>query len=412
MNAPIFGSIVSNLNDPSLPSKAKLISPSWRSVIPYLITFVGLGMSTTVIGPSLPWLAEKTNVGLWAIGFLFTARALGYLCTSTFAGKSLDKRKSHPMIASALLGIAICYALVLTANLYIALLSIFFMIGAFGSFVDIGGNVMTLQSEGDNPQMRVNALHFFFGIGTLLSPLIISYAFDKYGSLEIVFPTIAAFTAIAMLIVWSRPSPRIGRVSEHTSTASLSDPRIWRFLVFIFLIVATEVSVGAWIFTYAIKSEILSNVQAGLLTSLFFGAFTLGRLLSIPIAKHLKPEKLLPILFAVGLVFAILLISFGSQSALLLRICTLGFGFALSAAFPSSLSYISEHIQMSGTFTSWIFIAANLSALTIPALIGVFADSFGLMSILVAFVILFLAVNISFLMTQRALKSPNTDGML
>ena len=59
----------------------------------------------------------------------------------------------------------------------------------------------------------------------------------------------------------------------------------------LFLFVAAEASYGGWVYTYALKLGIGSATTAAYLTSAFWGALTLGRLVSIPLAARFRPAR-------------------------------------------------------------------------------------------------------------------------
>src|SRR5258706_12529814 len=49
----------------------------------YFAAFVALGLTTGLLGPTLPGLASQTSASLNAISYLFTARSLGYVLGAT-----------------------------------------------------------------------------------------------------------------------------------------------------------------------------------------------------------------------------------------------------------------------------------------------------------------------------------------
>jgi MFS family permease len=78
----------------------------------YYAGFVGLGAAAGVIGPTLPGLAQLTHSPLGQLGFLFTARSLGYLTASCGGGKIYDRLPGHPVMTAALVGMAAILGLV------------------------------------------------------------------------------------------------------------------------------------------------------------------------------------------------------------------------------------------------------------------------------------------------------------
>ena len=57
--------------------------------------------------------------------------------------------------------------------------------------------------------------------------------------------------------------------------------------------VGAEVAFGGWIYTYAVALDLSDVTTAAYLTSAFWGALTVGRLLAIPLATRFRPRSIL-----------------------------------------------------------------------------------------------------------------------
>ena len=78
----------------------------------YYASFVVLGLALSVIGPTLPGLAEQTSVRLSEISFLFVGNSFGYLIGSLLGGRFYDRTSGHPLMAGALFVLLAMLALV------------------------------------------------------------------------------------------------------------------------------------------------------------------------------------------------------------------------------------------------------------------------------------------------------------
>src|SRR3990172_5834637 len=96
----------------------------------YYAAFIGLGLTSASLGPLLPLLAEQTLVRLNQVSILFTARSLGYLIGSLLGGRIYDRRDGHPVIAAALILVAICMALTPAIPLLWGLAGIMILLGS------------------------------------------------------------------------------------------------------------------------------------------------------------------------------------------------------------------------------------------------------------------------------------------
>ncbi len=57
-------------------------------------------------------------------------------------------------------------------------------------------------------------------------------------------------------------------------------------MLFLFFYVGAEITFGGWVYTYAVTLKLASAAGAAYLTSAFWLAFTVGRLISIPAATR------------------------------------------------------------------------------------------------------------------------------
>jgi FHS family Na+ dependent glucose MFS transporter 1 len=139
--------------------------------------------------------------------------------------------------------------------------------------------------------------------------------------------------------------------------------------LFFFLYVGVEVGFGGWLFTYATTLDITSEATAAYLTSAFWGALTVGRLLAIPLAAAIRPRTILFIdLLLAMLSMGILLLL--PNNAVALWIAVIGFGLAIASIFPTILSFAGRRMTITGQITGLFFSGAALGGMTLPWLMG------------------------------------------
>ena len=149
----------------------------------YYASFVAMGISMASLGPTLPALAENTHAGLGAISFLFTARALGGLLGSVLGGQLYDRLRGHRLMALMILIMAIFTALTPIVPLLWLLVAVLFITGAVQGVLNIGGNALLVWVHGNKVGPFMNGLHFFFGVGTFITPIIVAQFIARQGGL-------------------------------------------------------------------------------------------------------------------------------------------------------------------------------------------------------------------------------------
>ena len=131
-------------------------------------------MASAALGPSLPGLAEHTRSRMAEISILFVTRSSGYLGGSLLGGRLFDRIAGHPVIGVALVLIAGTLGVAPLLNSRWLLFAAILVLGIAEGAVDVGGNTLLVWIYRDRVGPFMNGLHFFFGLGAFLSPLIIA----------------------------------------------------------------------------------------------------------------------------------------------------------------------------------------------------------------------------------------------
>lgn len=339
-----------------------------NQTIGYFSAFVSLGLATASIGPALPYFAENTKTQISSISILFSMKAGGYLLGSVVGGRMIDRLSGHFVVGLAILGIAITLALSPLLSLLTLLAGLLFILGMVEGITDVGGNAMLVWVHGREVGPYMNALHFFFGIGTFIAPIIIAQSVLHTGQISWGFWIIALLMVPTIFLFFNVPSPRLPK-GDHEHSGRTNTKVLVLSVFFLFLYVGVEMGFGGWIYTYAFDQGLASETAAAYLTSAFYGAFTLGRLLSIPIAASVRPRW---ILFGdlVGGIFSIILVLLFVESNVMLWVGSILFGFALASVFPTMFSLAERRMTMTGKVTSWFFVGASAGGMVFPWLMG------------------------------------------
>jgi len=342
----------------------------------YYAGFIALGLVVASLGPTLPGLAEQTGTQLSQISFLFLTRSSGYLCGSFLVGRLYDRVPGHPVMAGVLVLMAAMMALVPLVSLLWLLAAVLFVLGVGEGTLDVGGNTLLVRVHLQNVDPYMNALHFFFGVGATLAPFIIVRVIDLGGGIA------WAYWALALLIlpvaVWMLPlaSPRVKAVSSDGTVRAGTPGLIAMVAACFFLCVGAEAGFGGWIYTYASTLGLADATAAGYLTSAFWGALTVGRLLGIPVSGWCRPTTLL-ILDLLGCVASVGIVLWWPTSATALWVGTIGAGMFVAPMFATLLNFAGRHITITGRVTGWFFVGTSTGAMSVPWVIGQLFEPMG-----------------------------------
>jgi MFS transporter, FHS family, Na+ dependent glucose transporter 1 len=343
----------------------------------YYAAYIGLGLAAASLGPSLPSLAARTHVQLKQASLLFTAVNLGYLIGALWGGRIFDRRAGHPAMIGSLLFTAVMLAIIPIPTQLAVLIVVMLLVGGSQAFLDVGGNTLLVWLHREKVSPFMNGLHLFWGVGSILSPILIAQAILLTGNFAWGFWIIAA---ILLPVAWAfkgLPSPTAPHQEPGAEPQKATDwPLVILFVLFFTAFVATESSYGGWIYSYAIATKIALPATAAVMTSVYWGALTLSRLVSIPLALRFRPRTLL-IANMVGCLVGLSLAVIGGSSPGIIWLATVVLGASVASFFPVSLSFARETITITGQFTSLMFVGASLGGMLLPWLIGQFFETAG-----------------------------------
>lgn len=336
--------------------------------IAYSFAFLALGLTTGSLGPMIPTLAIQSNVSLSTVGFLFTARSLGFMLGSYQSGKLLDKVCGHRMTAFALGVMSLMMFVTPLSVWFLVLLLVMLILGIAEATMDVSCNTLLVWTHNERVGAYMNGVHFFFGVGAFFAPIVIVWlsAFGHKSAFWLLALVIAPF---GLLFLWL-PSPKPKKEAADNKKFSTANTKIVFLIALVFfLYIGAEIGFGGWIYTYAVKLKLSDETNAAYLTSVFWGALTVGRLLSIPLARYIRLEKLLLAnLFGALLSLSLILILHDSSNAL--WVGTIGLGFSLAAFFPTLFSYSERATNVTGKTAGKLLMGASAGGMTLPWFVG------------------------------------------
>jgi MFS transporter, FHS family, Na+ dependent glucose transporter 1 len=332
----------------------------------YFLVMLAVGMSGGLLGPALPHLAAMTGSTMGQISVLFTARALGNILGSLLSGRLVDQFPAHRVLAAMLLLMAVGLAAVPFSQGLVALTAVVFLLGLAEVSANAGSNTLLLWAHGRDSPPWISALHFCFGLGNTLVPLVLVAVLALTGHFAWAFWAVALY---ALLLLW--PLARLA--SPEAPAARADDAPVppadaWRLALFLFmfgLYVGMEITFAGWVTAYATLDGMPSE-EAAVLATLFWLALSAGRLLAIPLLRRFSPWWVLRGCLALGLASGLAL----QLGWLPLAIVSLLFGLAASAIFPTLFGLSNQLMTMSGRTTGLVFLAAGIGAMAVPSLTG------------------------------------------
>ncbi|WP_052384013.1 MFS transporter [Litchfieldella xinjiangensis] len=379
-----------------------------RVTLFYFLLFIGVGMTGGLLGPALPHFAAMTGSTMSEIAILFTFRALGNIGGGFITGMLMDRYAGHRV----LMGMALMTAgglLIAPYSPTLGMLAVMmFLLGFSEVSMNAGGNTLMLWSHRRSAAPFVSVLHFFFGLGNVLVPLVMLAAIVFTGQFRWTFWVVAFYLVLLTWPLSRLQSPSMPQTEGHPGvlpTKRRDNLLLGMFMLLFALYVGIEVTFAGWITAYGVLQD-MPPEDAGLLVSLFWLMLSLGRLLAVPALRWWSPWKLLNASLGLGLITAIGLYGM----VMPLPMAAVLFGLAASAFFPTLFSLANLSVAMTGRYTGMVFMAAGLGAMVVPSVAGPLLELAGAQALplLLASMLLLLGAGLYCLRLRLSHGNPHT----
>ena len=375
------------------------------TTIAYCGAFFCLGIALSVLGPTLPHLAEQTAASIGSISILFVGNSTGYLVGSYLAGPVFDHWKSHPVLAINLGILAGLFFLVPNSSNLGILIAVFTVLGVMKGSIDVGGNTLMLWLFPQKAHKPMSALHAMFAVGAVIAPVIVGISLSMTGDIDFAFYLLGAMILPFAFSFLFLPSPKAPLVHTVDTDESGARGDLILICVFFFLYCGIEVGFGSWITTYALKSGFESSSGSAFLASTFWAFFAVGRLGSIFAARIITPIRIIGTGLTLAGISIALMVTY-QDSRHILWAGSAALGLAIAPIFPQLLLVADARLHLRGSTTRWFLVGCSIGAITITWSLGQGFEYGSHRVLMPAMMTMLLANAACYLLILRRLKTP------
>jgi FHS family glucose/mannose:H+ symporter-like MFS transporter len=181
--------------------------------------------------------------------------------------------------------------------------------------------------------------------------------------------------AVAGLLLSQRVSP--GHAAAIDAHGPRLPPVLWLCGLVFCLYVGVEMSVSVWITTFWSRSASGSALPAPLLTAIFWGSLTAGRLGCGRIADRIGHHRFL--VLAAAAVAAVGVLWFALPGAAVTLLATVLFGLALAGIYPTAMALVTDAFPgASGRVVGFLSVFVAVGGFAFPAGVGRLSDAAGI----------------------------------
>lgn len=337
-------------------------------------TFLLVGALAASYGPLLEHLVPRFHITLPEAGSVFSAHFAGALVGVFLLMWGMERISGRVAVWAALACLVVGCTTIALAPTWPVFLAGAFVVGLGFGGLDLGLNQLVAYSQGPRRSAVLNALNSAYGFGSVAGPILISRLSQDHlmalygGAAALAFVLIPAGAGIQGRLP---VAPRI-RDDRQASKRSRRRGVVAIFVVAFIFYVGVETGVGGWMPSH-LESVGLQSLEAASITSGFWLALAIGRLLAVLIPDSVPPHVV--VISGIAVAAVTLLVALNGRAAPFAYIAT---GLAIAPIFPTALVWLAKLRPGDSRATSWMFPATMVGGGIIPPAIGVGIGWFGI----------------------------------
>jgi fucose permease len=335
-------------------------APARAVTVAGFAVFLLLGVVIASYGPSIPHITRQFDVSDSVAGLIVTANFLGEVAGLMALGLTHARWRLGQRLAvgTCLFGAGLLAAAA-APTWTLLLLAVFVLgIGAGGLVVLV--NLYYATRYGRRSPAMVSLVNTAYGTGTFLGPAAVAVTRGYSSVFAVVGIGVLACLLFLRRAVDEPATPELAPPVLNARTLGL----VIAFASLLFLYEGLEAGIGTWEATDLVTLGSSAQFAAGA-TSVFWGAFTLGRVLTAPLAMRWSPQRLLVPAFIVSTVLLL-----GIRAHVTPPLMFALVGVCAAPVFPVVLSWMTRVIPNATTLVTYAILGAVIGSALVPAALG------------------------------------------
>ena len=246
------------------------------------LSFIGLGLPDTILGSIWPVIQKDINAPVYSAGIITLIVQAGTVISSLFSSKLVYKYSTQMVTFFSIL--LTSAALIIFAFSY----NVFFLfaaaipLGLGAGSVDAALNGYVANNFKSN---IMNFLHGFWGVGAFLGPFTMSFFIKS--------DCFIALTVFLSRKIWINKNYTSEEKVYISNKEALKIPLVKSALTTFLFFSYIELTTGLWISSYFVYGLGISKYYAALITALFYGSITAGRIITGLFSNNFENYKII-----------------------------------------------------------------------------------------------------------------------
>lgn len=345
-------------------------------VLMFAFMFI-LAVTSAVIGVLVPEMQGDYNLTYDRIGYLGSAQNVGGFVVVLFGGMFADRFDKLKLIGMCVLlyTIGILFAGMIPP--YVALLLLFFVIGAMSNMVTVLVSAYLSQAYREKVVAYLNISHGFYGIGSLVGPTYATVLFSLQLKWTVLYRTLGVtcgvFLILYVLLQRKIQRPEEAEGAERAEGAEeqgnyltvLKNPKAVLLCVACFFYMGQQTALSTWLTSFSLERVTENGTLAGLVTSVYWLGITVGRFAQSAVPKRIDAVKCTVAGCLAG--GCLLAVGLASGNIAVLTATTCLSGVCAGAAYPNMIGAMGKTLPtMTGAGASALCIAGTFGGIVFP----------------------------------------------
>lgn len=373
------------------------------------IAFISLGLPDSLLGSGWPVMHTELGVPVSFMGIVSMIISGGTIVSSLFSDKMTRKFGTRIVtVASVFLTVIALFGFSFSNRFWMLIVfAVPYGLGA-GAIDAALNNYIALHYKAKH----MSWLHCFWGVGTIVSPFIMSYALTNrtwnsgyriVGFLQLVIAVLLLVT----LPVWKVNQAKSGETGKSIGLlGALRIKGVPFLLIGFFAYCAAEATAMQWASTYFVEVKGIPAERAAGFAALFYIGITAGRFISGFITDKLGDRNTIRLGTAI-LACGVIALLIPVESYIVAFAAFLVIGFGCAPIYPCLIHSTPYNFgtENSGAIIGIQMASAYVGTTFIPPLFGILSNaiSFSIMPVylLVFFVLMIVMVEVTFRITRK-----------
>lgn len=340
------------------------------------------------------------------MGMMIVVGSIGYVAFAYLGGILCETIGHKKVMSVGMVFMTLSLVTLYLSPNFIVLLVGMFLLNSGWALIGLAINTLIPLIAVSFQAVIMNLVHFSYGVGATITQKSAGALLFKGIEWRSMYLCISILFFIVFIAFIPVKVPVVEKAKEDKKidySFIFKNKLLYFYMISLGLYVASEISTGNWFVNYMKETFAYNENQATYYTTLFFGTFTLGRLLGGFVVEKLGSIKTVFISSVLAFLFYIIGLLMGQKGLVLVA----SSGLFFSIIFPTVILTVNDVFRKNSTYVTGIIVTASSAvSMGINFIIGWLNDLIG---VPLAYYTIPVSLFFSALFIYLIYKSPETQ---